>query len=107
MKAGRHRRLLAPAAVVLALGLALSSCSSTATSADGVTITANTGASGAFVRNFNPFLPNQAQAGYGGTVYESLLFFDMAERRPPVPQLATAATFSPTAGRSPSPPATA
>ncbi len=95
MKAGRHRRLLAPAAVVVTLGLALSSCSSTATSADGVIITANTGASGAFVRNFNPFLPNQAQAGYGGTVYESLLFFDMAERRPPVPQLATAATFSP------------
>ncbi|WP_290050015.1 ABC transporter substrate-binding protein [Amycolatopsis solani] len=91
--AGRHRRLLVPAVAAV---LALTSCSSGGTSGDGGTIvTANTGASGAFVRNFNPFLPNQAQAGYGGTIYESLLFFDMADRRPPVPQLATAATFSP------------
>jgi peptide/nickel transport system substrate-binding protein len=96
--AGPSRRVFLTAAVAAALTASLASCSSGGSGesgAQGTIISANTGASGAFVRNFNPFLPNQAQAGYGGTIFESLQFFDMAERRDPVPQLATDVKFSP------------
>lgn len=90
----RRRRLLVAGVLVTALTVSACSGSAGRPTSNGTIMTVTAGASGAYVENFNPFVPSQAQPGIAGTVFETLSFFNMAERTPPTPQLATATEFS-------------
>jgi peptide/nickel transport system substrate-binding protein len=67
---------------------------SSAAGPDGV-ITVNTGSTGAFTADFNPFSPNDNNAA-NGMIYEPLYYFDTVDSKQVDPWLATSYTWNPT-----------
>jgi peptide/nickel transport system substrate-binding protein len=79
-------------AVGLLAGCGTSSGSSAGSGASGV-LTVNTGSTGAFVDDFNPFSPNVQDAA-NGMIYEPLYYFNTVKTGQVNPWLATAYTWS-------------
>lgn len=94
----RHWRVMVTAAsaalvaVGLLAGCGTSSGSSAGSGASGV-LTVNTGSTGAFVDDFNPFSPN-VQDATNGMIYEPLYYFNTVKTGQVNPWLATGYTWS-------------
>jgi peptide/nickel transport system substrate-binding protein len=94
------RRLLSALTAAVLVAASAAACSSSGSpgagsAGPGGVITVNTGSTGAFTADFNPFSPNDNDVA-NGMVYEPLYYFDTVDSKQVNPWLATSYTWNAT-----------